>query len=88
MNEEICGVNVDLRKTSIGFGLLKLFQCTMSAFFVIELMVRQKADLSAVDTIIITVTAIGAFLLIQGARQVSSITINAYIYSLNSSQFS
>lgn len=71
MNEQICGVNVDLRKYSIGFGFLKLFQCSMSAYFVIELLIRKKADLSAVDTITLTITVIGALLLIQGARQVN-----------------
>lgn len=71
MNEQICGVNVDLRKSSIGFGFLKLFQCAMSAYFVIELLVRKKADISAVDTITLTITVIGALLLIQGARQVT-----------------
>ncbi|CAO1318077.1 unnamed protein product [Diamesa hyperborea] len=75
MNEEICGVNVDLRKSSIGFGILKLFQCTLSAFFVIELMIRLKADLSAIDTISITVTVIGALLLIQGARQNKQVSV-------------
>lgn len=71
MIDKIWGYNVDLRQYSMGFGCLKIFQCIMSTFFVIELLIRHKAALSAIDVITIVVTVVGAVMLIQGARFVN-----------------